>query len=331
MQVTSKPRASEESVLRRHPAAEEHSNPLSLDGPEWKSTLQRTKERIREDRVTMAAGSLAYHWFLALFPTIVAALGFLTLVRVGSASLHHLTHAIATALPSGTASVFNAAVTAATRRSSGSVVAVIVGIVVALWSASSGMAVLQQALDIAYQVKNDRKFLARRLRAMPLMGITAVVGGAAGALIVFGQPIGSAINGVVPVHGMAFTVVWTVVRWLVTAALLTALFSALYYFAPARKSPKWQWVSTGGVLATAVFLVASLAFSFYVSSFGSYSKTYGSFAGVAILIFWLWLIGLATLIGAEVNAETERKAAERAEGSHQPVTVDGGADARRAS
>lgn len=271
----------------------------------------------------MAAGSLAYHWFLAVFPAIIAALGFLTLVKVGPETLHHLTHAIAKALPAGTSDVFNAAVTSATKRSKGSVIAIVVGIVVALWSASSGMAVLQQGLDIAYEVKNDRGFLARRIVGLPLMCLLVVVGGGAGALIIFGQPIGSAIEGGVSVHGLAFIVIWTIVRWFVTVILLTVLFSCFYYFAPARKG-HWQWVTAGSLFATLVFLISSLGFSFYVSSFGSYSKSYGSFAGVAILIFWLWLTGLATLVGAEINAETERKASGRSGERRLPLVVSGG-------
>lgn len=269
----------------------------------------------------MAAGSLAYHWFLALFPAIIALLGVLALVKVGSGTLHHITHGVAKALPGGTASVFEAAVKAAHTRTSGSLVAVVIGALVAIWSASSGMAVLEQALDVAYEVPNDRPFLARRLLGIPLMLIVAVVGGCAGALIIFGQPIGSAIEGTVSVHGLAFTVIWTVVRWVLALVLLILLFSAIYYVAPNRKSPKWKWVSAGGILATAVFLCASLGFSYYVSSFGSYSKTYGSFAGVAILIFWLWLVGLAVLVGGELNAELEREAAQQAEGVDQQVTV----------
>ncbi|MHB1583197.1 MAG: YihY/virulence factor BrkB family protein [Acidimicrobiales bacterium] len=312
----------QESVLRRHPRAEDRQSPADLGAAGWKATLRRTKERIKSDRVTMASGSLAYHWFLAFFPAVIAALGLLTLLRIGPSTLHHLTHGIAKALPSGSAGVFDAAVKAAGTRSTGSAAAVVVGVVVALWSASSGMAVLEQALDLAYQVPSDRSFLSRRLLAVPLMGVVAVIGGGAGALVVFGQPIGSAIEGAVPLHGEAFSVVWTVVRWVVALLLLTMLFSAIYYLAPNRRSPRWQWVSAGGLLATAVFMVASLAFSFYVSSFGSYSKTYGSFAGVAILIFWMWLIGFAVLVGGEVNAEVERETAERALGSAQPVTVD---------
>lgn len=279
----------------------------------FRPAAKRVAKNASEDRISMAAGSLAYHWFLAIFPAVIALLGLVTLAHLGGGALRHLEHGIGRALPAGAAGVFTGAVRAAAHRSTGSVVAVVVGIAVAIWSASAGMAALEQALDIAYGVGRDRKFLARRLRAVGLMVPTFVLGGASAALIVFGAPIGGAISGHVPLSGIAFTVVWTIVRWVVTALLLSFLFSFLYSFGPNRKGHPFEWVSPGGAIATVTFLLVSLAFSFYVSAFGSYAKTYGSFAGVAILILWLYLIGLAVLLGAEVNAEREaqRPGAER--------------------
>jgi membrane protein len=291
-----------------HPSTNVPDSPTDIGKEGWKPTIKRANRKIVRDRVSMSAGSLAYHWFLALFPAVIATLGVLALVHASAGFVDHVTHAVESGLPAGVGTVFSGAVKAANARKSGSVVAVVIGVTVAIWSASGGMSALQQALDVAYEVPVDRKFMARRLHAIPLMAATLVLGGIGAALVILGAPIGSGIEGHVPLHGYAFVVTWTIVRWVVTLIAITGLFSIFYFLGPNRESPRWRWVSVGGVFATVVFLVASLGFSFYVTKFGSYSKTYGSFAGVAILIFWLYLTGLAVLVGGELNAEIEREA-----------------------
>jgi membrane protein len=289
-------------------------SPLEIEPVGWKNTFKRAGKKFSLDRCTMAAGSLAYHWFFALFPAVVAAIGVISLIHLGEGSLKHLVSGVGQALPGGASGVFTTAIQQANSKASGALTTVILGLVLAIWSSSGGMVALETALDVAYEVPKSAKFVKKRIKAFVLILCTVVFGGLSSVFIVEGAPVGNGLSNLIGWHGLGFTIVWTVVRWLLTVILVSLLFSCYYYFGPNREMPSWQWVSPGGVVGTIIFLIASLGFSFYVTKFGhsSYSKTYGPLAGVALLIFWLYLAGIAVLVGGEINAESERQAAAQA-------------------
>lgn len=310
-------------------------SPLELEATDWKAGARRAAREFKADRASMSAAGMAFYWFLAVFPALVAAVGLLGLFDAGATATEAINDAVRSILPGDAARVLTDAVTRAGDQSEGAaVVATLVGLGIALWSASAGMVAMQTGLDVAYDVPQDRTFVKKRLVALALLGVTAVLGGLATVMVVFGQPIGETVRDDFPMGG-AFVLVWTAVRWAVAIASVTVLFAAFYYLAPNRDSPRWAWVSPGGVVAAVVWLAASVGFSFYVSSFGSYAETYGSLAGVVVLLLWLYLSALAVMAGGELNAELERQSAMRAGRLPPPGRPGGGAgraaDARLAN
>ena len=290
-------------------------SPLQIPRGGWLASSKRTVKAAKSHRITLTGAALAFYWFLAVFPLIIAAVGILMLAHASNAVTHSIAKGVHQALPSGAAGVLTDAISHAGGKTSGGLVAAIIGIGLALWSASSGMASTEEALDIAYDVPESRKFVKKRVVALGLVVVTLVLGGIATALLVFGQPLGTAIDKVVPFGGTAFAVAWTVVRWALAVLALLTLFAVFYYLGPNRRPPGWTWISPGGVVAMVIWLAASVGFSFYVSSFGgSYGKTYGSLAGVVVLMLWLFLSALALLLGAELNGELEREKALRDRG-----------------
>lgn len=285
------------------------STPTGVDAHGWKASVKEVGSRYQEHRVPLAAGGLAYYWFLALFPALIALVGAVSLIGLSDRVTQTLTQGAETTLPPGASDVVTEAVSSASAGGGGGLVAVIIGVAIALFGATKGMVAVQQALDIAYDVDPDDKrgFLAQRGVAIVMLLATAVLGLSAAALIVFGVPIGKELREVIPVAEEVFTVAWTVARWVAAILLISLLFSVLYYVGPSVRQTAWRWVTPGGLVAALIWAAASAGFSVYISEFGSYGETYGAIAGVVVLILWLYLTGLATLVGGELNAALDAR------------------------
>lgn len=285
--------AREDSIPAQKAGEAGPDSPLDLQPDDWRATLKRTLAEIKDDRVTLVAAGMAYYFFLAIFPALIAFIGILGLVNADASGI---IDSIKTSLPGGAGAVLTTAVANADNPSQGgSLAAALTGIGLALWSATAGMVALQAGLNVAYDEPKDRKFIGKRAVGFALLVATALLGSAPSPFFTFGDGV-----------------VFSVLGWVLTAAAIAVLFSIFYYIGPNRDTPTWQWVTAGGLVGALLWIGAWVGFGFYASNFGSYGKTYGTLAGVIVLIFWLYLSSLAVLIGGELNAELERSAARKA-------------------
>ena len=299
-----------EGVVAQPPSGAGPESPAQVPAAGWRDVLRRTGREMVADRITIIAAGVAFYWFLAIFPLLFAAIGLLDVVNASPATADTVNEAIRRALPGDAATVLtNAVAEAQTRASAGGLTALLIGVALALWSASSGMAATQVGLDVAYDVPQDRRFVKKRLIGFALLLAALVLGGIGVTLLIFGEPVSSFIADHLPL-GESAAWLWTLARWGITLLAVTLLFAVFYWIGPNRQPPSWKWLSPGGLLATVLWLLASLGFSLYVSGFGgSYAETYGALAGVVVLILWLYLSALAVLVGAELNGELERQRA----------------------
>jgi membrane protein len=268
----------------------------------WKEIALRLKTEIKQDQVPLLAAGVAFYTLLSLFPAIIAAVSIYGLVAnpdTVRSQLERLTQL----LSPQTAEILGEQIKQITASAGGALgLATVLGILTAVWSASSGMKALITGVNMAYDETETRKFLKLRglallltLGAMVLMGIALLL------IVVF-----PAVTNDWPT-----ALRWTasILRFVLLAALLVVGLAVLYRYAPDRDEPKWSWVSWGSGIATLLWVVASLAFSFYVGHFGNYNKTYGALAGIIILLLWLWLTAFVVLVGAELNTEMELQTA----------------------
>jgi membrane protein len=181
----------------------------------------------------------------------------------------------------------------------------IVGVAGALWTASGYVGAFMRASNAVYEVPEGRKvWKLRPLQMLVTLVILVLVAVTLIALIVSG-PVAAGVGQALGIGSVAVTV-YGIAKWPLMALLVIAILAILYYSSPNARLPKFAWITPGSVFALIVWVLASVAFAFYVANFGSYNKTYGALGGVVVFLVWLWITNIAVLLGQEMNAELER-------------------------
>lgn len=280
----------------------EADRPREIPSRGWLDIARRVKQQMAEDRLSIIAAGVAFYGLLAVFPGLVALVGLYGLIA-DPAQVEQHAAALAAILPPDAAKIITAQLhdLAGTDRTALGIGA-IGGILLALWSASSAVRTLMEALNVAYDEDESRgtiRFYATAL-ALTFGGVIALLLALA---LVAGLPA------VLKVIGLNWLAEWAVAlaRWPLLAALAIFGFAVVYRYGPSRAQPRWRWVSWGAGVAVALWIVGSAAFSLYVTRFGNYNETYGTAGAVVILLMWFLLSSYAILIGAEINAEMERQ------------------------
>jgi membrane protein len=267
----------------------------------WKDVAIRLKRQLQEDDVPLLAAGVAFFALLALVPSLVALVSIYGLIADPADVQSSVDDALRAAPTEVQELVSSQLESVVNSEPSGLRLGVVVGLALALWSASSGMKHLMGALTLAYDETEDRKFLRLRGLALALtLGGVVVL-----ALAVAGMVAPNALDD----SGAAGTVrlVLQVLRWPVLGLVAMVTLSLLYRWGPDRNAPRFRWTSPGAVLATLVWVAASIGFSIYTANFGSYNETYGALGAIVVVMLWLYITAYVIILGAELNCELERQ------------------------
>ena len=295
--------------------------PQEIPPKGWLAIAKRTAKEVKADQVPLLSAGVAFYALLSLFPAIIAGVSIYGLVADPTTVRDQIAN-LTKLLSPETADLVGKQLVQVTSGANGALgFATVVGILTALWSASSGMKALITGVNLAYDETETRKFVKLPGLALLLTLGAMVLVGVALATIVGYPPIADTLP--------------TVLRWLVAilrfvilGGLLIVGLAVLYRYAPDRDQPRWSWVSWGSGIAALLWVLATIGFALYANFFGNYNKTYGALAGVIILMFWLFLSAFVVLVGAELNTEMELQTAK--DTTAGPTRPMGGRDAHAA-
>ena len=284
----------------------DNDKPTDLPKEAWPAILKRTFKQFSEDQLTTWAAALTYFGVLSLFPMILALVSVLGVI--GPSATQPLLDQLGTVAPGPAKDILTNVLTSLEQNQGGSTVALIIGLVLAIWSASGYISAFMDASNNVWDVPEGRpiwKKIPVRLGVTIVMLVLLTITSLA---IVFTGPVAQEIGNIIGL-GDQFVDVWNIAKWPVLLVIVSFMVSLLYWACPNVKQPGFPWFSPGGFLAVILWIAASALFAFYVANFSSYNKTYGSLGGVIVFLTWLWISNIIILLGAEFNSEMERSKA----------------------
>ena len=288
--------------------------PTELKARSWGGVLKRTVKEFSDDNLTDWAAALTYYAVLSIFPALIVLVSVLGLI--GESATQPLIDNLGKVAPGPAKDIFTSAIENLQGSSGASGVFFVIGLLAAIWSASGYVGAFMRASNSIYDIEEGRpiwKTLPVRVGLTVLLMLMTALSAVA---VTLSGGLAEEVGGLIGVGDTAVAI-WDIAKWPVLLLFVSLMFAVLYWAAPNVKQPGFSWITPGGVLAVLGWVIASLAFAFYVANFGSYNKTYGALAGPIVFLVWLWISNIMILLGAEFNAELERGRAIEA-GMHPP-------------
>jgi membrane protein len=283
----------------------EPSSPTGLPRRSWGDTLKRTARGFKEHKLQHWAAALTYYAVLSLFPALLVMVSLVGLLADPDRVTSVLTDTVTALGPDTAAKTFQRPIESLTSNRSTAGVMFVVGVLAALWSASTYVGAFTDACNAIYRVEEGRRFLKLKALQLAVTLVLIVLAAAVALALVLSGPVVSALGSSLGIGDTALTA-WRYAKWPAMIVLVLVIFGVLYYATPNARVSGMRWVTAGALLALLTWVVASAAFALYVANFGSYDKTYGTLGGVVVFLLWLWITNMAILLGAELNAELER-------------------------
>jgi membrane protein len=291
----------DERVARREPG-----EPGQLPKRSWWAVLKGTLREFQDDELTDRAAALTYYGVLSMFPALLVLVSLLGLA--GRSATDEVLDNLRQVAPGSARDIISDAVTELQGRGGVGSVMAVVGLVLAIWSASGYTAAFIRSANAVYDMPEGRpvwKVLPVRVGVTVVLLVLAVV---SALIVVFTGGLARQAGAALGIGDTALTV-WSVAKWPVLIVLVTVMIALLYWATPNVRGRGLKWITPGSVLALLLWLIASAGFAFYVAHFASYNKTYGTLAGVIVFLVWLWISNIAILLGLEFDAELARQRA----------------------